>query len=72
LVSPGATRSAIPTSATAYGDGGTKKSAELTAVPSGVFTVMRPDVAVGGTRPVIAVVLAASTGAITLLNEALS
>jgi len=45
LVPPTVIRSVNSTSATPYGNGGTKKSAALTAVPASVAMVIGPDAA---------------------------
>jgi len=51
-------RPVTATSAGVYGEGGIKKSALLTAVPTGVLTLIRPDVLLLGTLVVIVVVVA--------------
>jgi hypothetical protein len=56
------------TSLTAAESGGTKKSAALVAVPAGVRTEIRPDVASAGTAVEIDVLVAELTRAYRLLS----
>jgi hypothetical protein len=61
-------RAVIPTSAGVRGAGGIKKSALLTASPTGVSTVIRPDEASEGTLVTISVAVAEVNPAKVLLN----
>jgi hypothetical protein len=58
LLSPYTILPALATSGTVYGVGGTKKSLLLTAVPTGVLTLMRPDVLAAGTVVAMLVLVA--------------
>src|SRR5213593_2976204 len=63
LLPPIVMRSVNWTSEAVYGDGATKKSAVLVAVPAGVDTVNRPEPVRIGTAVVRLVVVAAETAA---------
>jgi len=63
LLSPMAILPVTSTSVAVYGDGGTKKSAVLVALPAGVATEIRPEVARLGTLVEMAVVVAELTRA---------
>ena len=63
LVSPRDILPVTSTSAAVKGDGGTKKSPVLVALPAGVATEIRPEVARLGTLVEIAVVVAEPTRA---------
>src|SRR5712692_3432121 len=64
-------RPVTATSAAVYGEGGTKKSSLLTAVPTGVVTEMCPERAPVGTLVVSVVVAAELTAANAGLNRIL-
>src|SRR5262245_33599322 len=69
LVCPIAIRSATSTSPAVNGEGGTKKSPLLIAVPPGVVTDIRPDVALVGTLVLRVLAVDAITAAVVPLNE---
>ena len=68
FVSPGAMRPVKSTLAAVNGDGGTKKSPELTAVPPDVVTEMCPEVAPVGTVVLMFVAVAEPATALVMLN----
>ena len=68
LLPPMTSRPVVDTLAAVYGEGGTKKSWALCAVPPGVTTVSRPEVPVPGTVVPRLVAVAVPTTARSTLN----
>ena len=68
FISPIAMRPVKSTLAAVNGEGGTKKSPELTAVPPAVVTVMCPEVAFAGTVVLMVVAVADPATALVMLN----
>ncbi len=68
FVSPNAIRPAKSTLAAVKGEGGTKKSPVLVALPAGVVSEIRPEVAPAGTVVLIVLDVAAVAVAVVILN----